>query len=104
MERGEIWWAKLPAPAGTRPVLLLTRNRGIAVRNFITVAELTRTIRNIPSEVLLGSQDGLPVRCVVNLDVINTIPKDLLTERICRLQTFRMVQAEGALKFALGIG
>ena len=44
MLRGEIWWAKLPPPVGRRPVLLLSRNEAYAVRNAITVAEVTATI------------------------------------------------------------
>ena len=53
MKRGEIWWANLPTPVGRRPVLLLSRNKAYEVRNAVTVAEITTTIRNIPVEVKL---------------------------------------------------
>ena len=101
MQRGEVWWAELPKPAGRRPVVILSRDRAIQVREYVTVAELTRTIRNIPVEVLLGLDDGLPVKCVVNLDVINTIPKKLLVDRITILKGKKMTAIELALKFAL---
>ena len=75
MRRGEIWWADLPLPVGRRPVLILTRNRAIDVRNAVTVALITRTIRNIAVEVRLSERDRMPVPCVVNLDSINTYPR-----------------------------
>ena len=68
MRKGEIWWANLPPPVGKRPVVLLSRNEAYAVRNAVTVAEVTSTIRGIPVEVPLGPEDGLPKKCVANLD------------------------------------
>jgi mRNA interferase MazF len=73
MRRGEIWWAQLAGPAVRRPVLLLTRNAAYALRTSVTVAPLTTTIRDIPVEVSLGPRQGLPRKCVVNLDEIQTI-------------------------------
>ncbi|MBI2119654.1 MAG: type II toxin-antitoxin system PemK/MazF family toxin [Elusimicrobia bacterium] len=103
MQRGEIWWAHLPKPVGKRPVLLLSRTKAIQVRLYVTVALITRTIRNIPVEVSLGLEDGLPKPCVINMDNINTIPKALLTQRAALLSPHKMHLAEKALKFALGI-
>ncbi|MFQ6102573.1 MAG: type II toxin-antitoxin system PemK/MazF family toxin [Anaerolineae bacterium] len=103
MRRGEVWWADLPEPRGHRPVLLLTRERAIPVRNAVTVAEITRTIRSIPVEVRLDEGDGMPTVCVVNLDVINTVPKTLLTEHITTLSDEKMAQVEDAIRFALGM-
>ena len=103
MVRGEIWWADLPRPAGRHPVLLLSRDRAIEIRHFVTVAQVTSTIRDIPVEVKLGPKDGMPKACAANLDVINTIPKDLLSHRVCALSPHKMSEVEEALKFALGI-
>src|SRR5947208_17040147 len=103
MRRGEVWWADLPAPVGRRPVLLLSRNRAYRVRNAVTVSFLTRTIRGIPVEVRLGITDGVPEECVVNLDLINTIPRDALTSRVCALAPARMAQVEAAIRFALDL-
>jgi mRNA interferase MazF len=90
VKRGEVWWANLPAPAGRRPVLLLSRNAAYTVRSLVTVAPITRTVRGIPAEVPLGPADGLPQPCVVNCDSITTIPKDLLAERIVLLRPARL--------------
>jgi len=80
MHRGEVWWANLPPPIGRRPVLLLSRDVAYQVRTSITVSVITRTIRHIPVEVPLSVEDGMPEKCVVNLDDIMTIPKSLLNE------------------------
>ena len=103
MQRGEVWWATLPAPAGGRPVLLLSRNEAYAVRDLVTVAPLTTRIRDIPSEVPLGTEDGLPKRCVVNLDTITTIPRRTLSERITTLSAEKIAAVEKAIGFALSL-
>jgi mRNA interferase MazF len=103
MRRGEVWWADLPRPVGRRPVVLLSRNAAYAIRTAVTVAPVTRTIRDIPVEVPLGRGDGLPAPCVVNVDDLATIPTPLLTERITTLSPERMVQVEAAIRFALDL-
>ena len=103
MRRCEVWWAELPLPLGRRPVVLLSRDEAYAIRNAVTVAEVTTTMRGIPVEVTLGQEDGLPKKCVVNLDTIVTIRKELLTERITILNNEKIEQINGALKFALSI-
>lgn len=103
MLRGEVWWAALPSPAGTRPVLLLSRDKAIQVRRFVTVAQVTRTIHAIPTEVALDQKDGMPRPCVVNADVLLTIPKALLRNRICALPEQKMVLIARAVRFALAL-
>jgi mRNA interferase MazF len=103
VQRGEIWWAELPPPAGRRPVLLLSRDRAYRVRASITVAVVTRTVRNIPVEVALGPEDGMPTACVVNVDDILTIPKTLLRDRITSLSRERIAAVASAVRFALDL-
>ncbi len=103
MKKGEVWWAELPRPLGRRPVVLLSRDEAYKVRNAVTVAEITTTIRDIPVEVSLGEEDGLPRRCVVNLDTIITIRKSLLNEYISLLSADKVRQINEAIKFALDI-
>jgi len=103
MHKGEIWWANLPSPIGKRPVVLLSRDEAYSVRNAVTVAEVTSTIRNIPVEVNLGTEDGLSKECVINLDTIITIKKELLTEKITDLALEKMGKVEEAIKFALDL-
>lgn len=103
MRRGEIWWADLDPPAGRRPVVLLSRNEAYAVRSLVAAAPVTTRIRHIPSEVYLGTDDGLPRDCVANLDTITTIPKDCLQDRVSTLSSKKMREVEAAICFALGI-
>lgn len=103
MKRGEVWWANLPPPIKTRPVLLVSRDEVYQIREFITVAPITKTIRNIKPEVQLGTQDGLPQTCVVNCDNLTTISKKLLTNKITSLNPFKIHLVNQAIKFALDL-
>ena len=103
MKRGEVWWADLPLPAGRRPVLLLSRNKAYEVRNAVTIAEVTSVMRKIPVEVELSKEDGMPKKCVVNVDTIMTIPKNLLHEYLTTLSSEKMIMVDEAIKFALDV-
>ena len=103
MKKGEIWWAVLPTPIGRRPVLLLSRDEAIRVRTQVTIAEVTTAVYHIPVEVPLGPEDGLPKRCVANLDTVTTVPKDCLADRMCGLSPFKMEQVHRAIRFALDL-
>jgi mRNA interferase MazF len=91
----------MPASAGRRPAVLLSRDAAYRVRAAITVAPVTRTIRNIPVEVMLDRNDGMPVRCVINLDDITTLPKALIKERITALSPEKIKRVDDAIRFAL---
>src|SRR5713101_2475206 len=103
MRRGEVWWSQLPSPIGQRPVVLLSRDAAYRVRAAITVAPVTRTIRNIPIEVSLDRSDGMPARCVVNLDDITTLPKVLIKQRIKSLSAEKIHKIDEAIRFALDL-
>ena len=101
MTRGEVWWADLEQPIGTRPVLILPRSAAVPARNQLVVAQITRTARGIASEVPLTPADGMPKNCVINCDVLITVPKNLFRSRITTLSSAKLVDVEQALKFAL---
>src|SRR5258706_6960185 len=103
MQRGEVWWANLPEPVGHRPVVLVTRNQGIQVREVVSVVEVTTRIRHISAEVSLGMEDGLPKVCVANCDVITTIPKTQLDKRITALSAVKLQLLDDALRYSLGL-
>ena len=103
MKRGEVWWVDMPSPAGRRPALLLSRDAAYHICAAITVAPIMRTIRNIPVEVVLDRSDGMPARCIVNLDDITTLPRVLITQRITALSTEKMQQVDQAVRFALDL-
>lgn len=99
MKRGEVWWADEPE-IGRRPVLILTREGAVPALRRLIVVPATRTIRGLRTEVLLTEDDDMPIECVLTLDNITTIPKALLTSRICRLRGDRMVEVCRALAIA----
>lgn len=103
MRRGEVWWADLPPPAGQRPVLLLSREEAYGVRALITVAPITTRVREIPAEVPLSRNDGLPKDCAVNLDTIVTIARASLRDRITTLRPDKLLAVEEAIHFSLGL-
>ncbi|MBI3298716.1 MAG: type II toxin-antitoxin system PemK/MazF family toxin [Elusimicrobia bacterium] len=103
MHRGEVWWGVLPAPVGPRPVAIITRERGVAVRNSVTVAILTTRVRGLPTEVALSKTDGLAKDCVINADNILTVEKPLLTRRLAVLSQAKLAELERAVRFSLGL-
>jgi mRNA interferase MazF len=101
VNRGEIWWLEQPQ-AGRRPVCILTRQAAIPVLESVLVAPATRTVREIPSEVILDADDGLPERCALSFDNLRTVRRALLTERITRLSPARLDETCRALAVAAG--
>ena len=95
--QGEIWWAE--AQDKRRPVLVVTRSEALVVLTRLVVAPVTRTVRSIPTEILLGSNEGLPVECAASFDNLQPIATRYLTERIGRLPMPRqqICSALGAL-------
>jgi mRNA interferase MazF len=101
MHRGEVWWANLHRKP--RPVVLVARQRTINVRSMIIIAEVTTRVRGLQTEVPLGAEEGLPRRCVVNTDNLQTVAKTLLERRYGRLSRAKMDAVDAALRFSLGL-
>src|SRR5688572_9019703 len=54
--QGDVWWAE--TENYRRPVLVVTRSQAVPVLRWIVVAPITRRIREIPTEIRLGPEDG----------------------------------------------
>jgi mRNA interferase MazF len=102
MQRGEVRWYPFASPDKKRPVLILTRDSILESLGEVTIAPITTTIRDIPSEVVLTEEDGMPRACAVNLDHIQTVAKGKLGALITTLPMVRMQEVRAALLFALG--
>jgi len=102
MKRGEVRWYKFPQPNKRRPVVVLTRESALNYLNAVTVAPITTTIRDIPSEVLLDPADGMPRNCAVNLDHLQSVSKEKLGALVTTLGPEKMREIRVALLFALG--
>lgn len=97
----EIWWADLPGPAGERPLLLLSRDDAYDYLNRFLVAEITSSARDVPVELWVGTPEGLPKPCVVNLDNLNTVARRRLVRRMGALSSERHWEVKQALGYAL---
>jgi mRNA interferase MazF len=102
VSRGDIWMYRFAAPDKRRPVLVLSRQKALDCLLTATVAPITATIRDLPSEVRLGVDDGLKTACVANLDHIITVPQAELKRRLGHLDEHRMFEACAAINVALG--
>ena len=102
MTRGEVRWYRFSPPDKKRPVVVLTRDSALEYLGEVTIAPVTTTIRDIPTEVVLGPGDGMPRESAVNLDHIQTVAKGRLGAVIATLAPSRMDEIRTALLFALG--
>jgi mRNA interferase MazF len=103
MRRGEIRWYKFQPPDKNRPVLILSRDPVIEYLGEVTIAPVTTTIRDIPSEVLLTKADGLPRECAINCDHLQTVSKGKIGPLIATLSASRMAEVAEAISFALAL-
>ena len=103
MKRGEIYWYTFKAPNKRRPVLILTRSAIIPYLNTVTIAPITSTVRDIPSEVFLTTEDSMGRECAVNFDNIQTVDKSKIGELITQLSFERLEEVREAIYFALGL-
>ena len=98
--RGEIWWGEIE-DVGRRPFLVMTRAAAIPVLHSVLAAPLTRTVRNIPSELRLGPDDGMPTECAASFDNLRVVAKAYLVQRQCTLEPSRMAEACQAIRAAM---
>ena len=98
--RGEVWWGEIE-DVGRRPFLVMTRTAAIPVLHSVLAAPVTRTIRDIPTELRLSTSDGMPTECVASFDNLRVVAKAYLVERQCTLDPTRLVEACEALQAAV---
>ena len=100
--RGDIRLYQFAPPDKKRPAVVLTRNSAIAYLSTVTVAPITSTIRDVPSEVVLSEEDGMKTPCAVNLHNAVTVSQHRLGKRVAQLNSLRMNEICAALRFSLG--
>ena len=101
VKRGEVWLAEIGRKP--RPVVVLTRDEVLEVRQLVTVAEVTTRIRGSFVEVAIdGESAGLDEPSVVNADGIHTIAQTRLTRRFGEMTPGELRQVCSAVQVALG--
>ncbi len=103
MKHGEIRWYKFLSPDKKRPVLILTRDSVLEYLGEVTIAPITITVRDIPSEVFLSPADGMPQDCAVNCDHLQTVSNGKIGSLITSLSHSTMIEVGRAVRFALDI-
>lgn len=103
MKRGEVRWYKFKHPDKKRPVVILTRNAILEYMGEVTVAPVTSTIRDIPSEVFLSRRDGMQNDCAVNCDHLQTVSKSNIGALITTLSKEKLDGIRAAIGFALNL-
>ena len=102
VRRGEIWQYRFAPPDKRRPVLVLTRQEVLPLLHTAMVAPITSTIRGIPSEVVVGPDEGLKHDSAINLDHVQTVEQRLLHSYVGALSAPQMRQVCHALAIATG--
>ena len=102
VSRGEIWMYQFKAPNRRRPVLVLTRQHVIDLLHWVMVAPITSAIHGIPSEVIIGVEEGLKGQSAINLDNVQSVERSKLTHYVGSLDASRMETVCRALAVAAG--
>ena len=100
--RGDVRLYDFAPPDKKRRVVVLTRDSAIAYLSTVTVAPITSTVRDVPSEVVLNEDDGMKSPCAVNLHHPVTVSQQRLGKRVAHLSSARMSEICGAVRFTLG--
>lgn len=101
--RGDVRLYRFAAPDKERPVVVLTRTSALRYLTYVTIAPITSTIRDIPTEVILDEHDGMKRRCAVNLDHVITVPRARLGRLIANVPAHRLAEIAESIRFALDL-
>ena len=109
--RGDLWWADLPAPAGSepgfrRPVVVVQGNslNRSRIATVICVPLTSNLLwADAPGATLLRAADtDLPRDSVANASQIVSIDRSFLAERVGRLQGSSLTQVLQGIDIVLG--
>jgi mRNA interferase MazF len=112
VQRGEIWWAKLPDPAGSgpgyrRPVLVVQSDTFTQSEiKTVICASITSNLRlaAAPGNIRIAARSsGLPKPSVVNISRVAALDKTFLQERVKTLDTEMMRQIDDGLRLVLSL-
>jgi mRNA interferase MazF len=112
MERGEVWWARLPNPTASepgfgQPVVIVQSNafNRSKIQTLIALV-LTSNLRlaEAPGNVLIPASDsGLPKDSAANVSQVITVDRSFLTERCGRLPAHLVKSIDEGLRLALSL-
>lgn len=101
LKRGDIYLYDFKKPDKTRPVVDLSLNDVIPLLSTVMIAPILSTNYGIPSEVIVGIEQGLKNTSAINLDHVHTVDKNRLTTFIAHLDNLTMAKVCDALATAV---
>jgi mRNA interferase MazF len=110
--RGEIYWADLKEPIGSRPAyrrpVLVIQDNAFNTSKLATIIILTLTTNLQRAQAkgnvfIATSESGLPQDSVANVTQLYTIDKLELSERVGQLPEWMMELVDNGLKLVLGL-
>lgn len=102
VSRGDVWHYRFNAPDKRRPVVVLTRSDVLPYMDRVLVCSITSTIRGLPSEVVVGVEEGLDRESAINLDNVHTVWKERLQDYVATLSEEKVLEVCYALATATG--
>jgi mRNA interferase MazF len=112
VRRGEIWWASLPAPAGSgpgfrRPVLVIQSNpfnESRIATAIVAVITSNLGLADAPGNVRLGrTESGLSRPSVVNVSQLMTVDKAMVTEKLRALAAETIARVDEGVRLVLAL-
>ena len=100
--RGDIWLYRFGSPDKRRPVVVLTRSDVLPLLRTAMMAPITSAIRGLPSEVIVGVDEGLKNDSAINCDHIQTVQQRLLRRYVGSIGEAKMRQVCRAVAIATG--
>ena len=101
MNRGDVWLINLGGRAGTRPVVVLTRQNVLEYLNKVTVAEITTKGKGYPTEVYIDQKANLPEPSFIQAYNLHTVQKNMLEKYIGTLDPDTMLTVSRKVVLAL---
>ena len=101
MNRGDVWLINLGGRAGTRPVVVLTRQNVLEFLNKVTVAEITTRGKGYPTEVYIDQRANLSKPSFIQADNLHTVPKNVLEKYVGTLDSNSMLEVSRKVVLAL---
>lgn len=99
MRRGELWLVRADKP---RPAIVLTRDPVAELLNEVLVVLVTRTVRDLHTEVVLELADDVRAASVANLDMMERLHRTQFMHRLGRVRPSTMDAICSALHHAIG--
>jgi mRNA interferase MazF len=112
IQRGDVWWAGLPAPAGSEPgykrPILIVQSDDFNKSRIRTVAAVVITsnlrLSDAPGNVFLPRKSsGLSKDSVANVSQLVTIDKSFLIEKAGKLRVPELQDVEAGIRLVLSL-